>query len=90
MSYKQLARKIPDNVRSQRIICEEDPIGRAQPVQTDYSMNLLYEVWFTFIEPNGTRKINCPYCLKNILNNFREMKGALIELEQEYQLLATL
>jgi hypothetical protein len=90
MDYKQLARRIPDNVRSQRIICEEDPITHAVPVQGNYHMSLLFEVWFTFIEPNAPKQYNCPFCLQNVLNNFRQMKGALIELEKEYQLLNSL
>lgn len=87
MNYKQIASKIPDNVRSQRIICTADPIQHAVAVQVNYQMNLLFEVWFTFIEPSTPRKYNCPICLQNILNNFREMKGALVQLEREYQLL---
>jgi hypothetical protein len=87
MNYKQLAIRIPDNVRSQRIICDNDPITNAVPVQVNYHMNLLFEVWFTFIEPSTLKKYNCPVCLQNILNNFKEMKGALIELERDYQLL---
>jgi len=87
MNYKQIARRIPDNVRSQIILSEENPITKAVPVQVNYHMNLLFEVWFTFIEPNTTKKYNCPICLQNILDNFRQMQGALVELEKENQLL---
>jgi uncharacterized protein (UPF0212 family) len=90
MNYRDLAILIPDNVRSQRIICDADPITHAVAVQVNYNMNLLFEVWFSFIEPTAVKKFNCPRCLQNILNNFREMKGALVELEREYQLLNSL
>lgn len=90
MYTKDLARKIPNNVRSQRLICDADPIGRALPIQTDYNMNLLFNIWFTFIEPNGVKKLNCPNCLQTVLSNFQYMKGYLIELEKEYQLLNSL
>lgn len=87
MDYRSIARKIPDNVRSRLIICDADPITHAVPVQVNYHMNVLFEVWFEFIEPSSPKKYNCPICLQNILNNYREMKGALIELEREYRLL---
>lgn len=87
MTYKQIARRIPDNVRSQRLMVIADPIANAIPVQADYNMNLLFEVWYAFIEPNVERVYNCPLCLNNVLANFRELKPALVELEKEYQLL---
>lgn len=90
MNYKDIAKRIPDNVRSQRILCNADPINKAVAVQTNYAMNTLFNVWFTFIEPNGEKKLGCPACLENVLNNFRQMYGALIELEKEYQLLKTI
>lgn len=90
MLTKDLARRIPDNVRTQRLICAADPITRALPIQTDYNMNLLFNVWFEFVEPNGAKKINCPNCLQTVLDSFRHMKPYLIELEQEYRLLNAL
>ena len=87
MNFKDLARKIPDNVRSQRIICVSDPIANATTSPANYAMNLLFEAWYTFIEPHGEKKINCPWCRENILRNFQSLKPALIELEKEYQLL---
>lgn len=87
MGYRQLARKIPDNVRSQRIICAADPITHALPVQVNQHMSLLFAVWHEFIEPHKQPVYNCPVCLNNVLQNFREMKGDLIDLEREYKLL---
>lgn len=86
-AYLKTARKIPDNVRTQRLIIPSDPIDTAIAVQTNYNMQLLQNIWYKFIEPSTTPVLNCPTCLQNILNNFREMKGALIRLEKEYQLL---
>lgn len=90
IKYIGTARKIPDNVRTQRLIVDADPIDNAIAVQTNYNMQLLVSVWYKFIEPNATQTLNCNKCLENILNNFREMKGALIQLEKEYQLLKDL
>lgn len=87
MTYREIAIQIPDVVRSKRLLTESNPILNAVPVQTDYNMNLLYEVWYAFIEPGATKKINCPICLQNILNGFTEMYGELLQLEKEYQLL---
>jgi hypothetical protein len=86
-NYRAIAIKIPDNVRSQRLICGADPIQHALPVQANPAMSLLFGIWHKFIEPNKEPTYNCPVCLNNILQNFREMKPALIELEREYQLL---
>lgn len=90
MNYRVIAERIPDNVRSQRLICEADPIDKAIAVQTNYAMQLLFAVWFEFVEPNGEKNLGCPSCLQNVLNNFVQMKGALIELEKEYQLLKSM
>lgn len=87
MNYRQIALRIPDNVRSQRLMVDSDPIGNAVPVQTNYAMNLLFEIWFSFVEPNGVKKLNCPGCLKRVLDNFHKMKGELIAIEKDYQLL---
>lgn len=86
-ALKTYAKRIPHQVRSERILTGYDPIQNAVPVQANPHMLLLFEVWFTFIEPTKEKKYNCPVCLQNVLNNFREMKGDLIELEREYQLL---
>ena len=90
MGYRNIARLIPDNVRSTRIICSADPIHHAHPVQANEHMSLLFAVWHEFIEPNKSPTFNCPVCLNNILQNFREMKGELIDLEREYKLLNSL
>lgn len=90
MSYKFYAKKIPAAVRRERILTTADPIQVAVAVPGNPAMQMLFEIWFTFIEPNGEKKYNCPVCLQNVLNNFREMKGELIQLEKESKMLEAL
>ena len=52
-------------------------------------MKILLRVWFEFIEPDK-EDTDCPICIGNIMTNYRQMKGALIELENEYQKLKNL
>jgi len=87
MNIKQLARRIPDNVRQQRILTAEDPIANAKAVAGNQQMLLLFSIWFEFIEPNGTPKPSCPACLQAVLDNFQQMRSALVELENENELL---
>lgn len=86
MNAADIAKRIPDRVRSERLMTEADPIASAIPVASNYHMLLLIEVWHTYIEPHKPRGI-CPVCLDNILKGFRSMKPALLELEKQYQLL---
>jgi hypothetical protein len=87
MDYKVLARRIPNNVRSQKLFTADDPIATAIPISINYQMQVLFNIWFTFIEPEGEKKLNCPICLQTILDNFRQMHGVLIELERESKIL---
>lgn len=87
MDYKQLARRIPNNVRSAKLFSGSDPIANAIPISVNYNMQILFNIWFTFIEPTGEKKLNCPICLQNVLDNFRQMRGALAELERESKIL---
>jgi len=84
MGIRETAKRIPDKVRSLRIITEDDPIGKAIPSSSNYEMMLLAEIWYEFVEPNK-EKAYCPICLDNILTKFRIMKDTLIELEKEYK-----
>lgn len=89
MLIKELAKRIPDKVRSQRIVTISDPILYALPNQFNPHMMMLAEIWYEFIETNKERSY-CPVCLSNILNNYRQMKQALIDLEKEYKILYAL
>lgn len=86
---REIAKKIPDNVRSNLLLTEDDPIFHAQPNQHNPEMITLARVWFDFIEPNKEFTL-CSICLNNILTSFRQMKSDLIELENEYQKLKSL
>ncbi|TWP31893.1 hypothetical protein ETU08_00090 [Apibacter muscae] len=88
-SIKEIAKKIPNNVRSQILITEEDIIHKAIPVNGNKEMQILNKIWHEFIEPNK-ELTNCPVCLNNILTSFKQMKESLIELELEYQKLNAL
>lgn len=87
MTTLDFAKRIPDRIRSERLIVDADPIGKAQPVANDKRMELLYSIWYEFIEPFGTGDISCPTCLQRLLGNFREMKADLIRLEKEYRII---
>lgn len=89
MGIKEVAKRIPDKVRSLRLITEADPISNALQSSADYNMMLLAEIWYEFIEPHK-EKSYCPVCLGNILNNFKNMRDVLIELEKEYQTINSL
>jgi len=86
MTIKDLCKKIPDDVRSQRLLTKADPIHNATPSMSDPHMALLVKVWETFIEPDkeiGT----CPICLGNIKTNFVQMYDFLVDLEESNQML---
>lgn len=88
-TIKEIAKKIPDEVRSLRILTPENPIFNATNSLINPHMKLLADVWYTFIEPNKDRS-TCPICLENILTNFGQMQETLIELEEDYQKLKML
>lgn len=84
MTIKEICCKIPDEVRSKRLLTNADPIQNATVSISDDNMMMLVRIWDEFIEPNketGT----CPICLNNILTNFRQMHETLVQLEEDYQ-----
>lgn len=89
MSIKVIAQRIPDNVRSEIILTNEDIIFNAIPSKDNPQMKILLMIWSEFVEP-GKDIGDCPICIGNILTNYRQMKAVLIELEQEYQKLKNL
>ncbi len=84
MSLKNLAMKIPDRVRSERLMTAADPIANAKASLNDPNMKILSKIWFAYIDPNGSPS-DCPICLHNIIGSFRNLKPALKELEISYQ-----
>lgn len=88
MSFSS-ATKIPDRIRSERLLTEADPIANAQANQFDKHMQVLSKIWYAYIEPEK-EYTNCPICLNNILQSFRALKPKLLELEREYKILNSL
>jgi len=89
MMYKELAKKIPDRIRSERLIIESDPIDNAQPVGSNFHMQLLFDIYAEFLFPwqKEDLDLGCSRCLNRIRNCFAEMKPHLIELEKQNKLL---
>lgn len=80
-SMKQIAEKIPHEYR-EKILLEWLPAAKASMANDAFKM--LWEAYFIYIDPNGVKKSNCPYCLENVLNNWKSMAKYLQAAEQEY------
>lgn len=90
---RRMAKKIPDAVRSQRLLVADDPILNARAQQHDPHMELLYGVYYEFVEPfaqPSDKDPTCPKCLARVVTMFWAMRPALEELERDYQLLNAL
>jgi hypothetical protein len=85
--YKELAKRIPDRIRSQRLMIDADPIDSAYTTASNIHMQLLFDIYTQFLFPGKEEDINCKLCLNRIKNCFTEMKPFLIEIEKEYKLL---
>jgi hypothetical protein len=85
--YLQLAKKIPDRIRSERLMTMDDPIENAQAVSSNLQMQLLFAIYTEFLFPGKEEDINCWRCLNRIINCFKEMRPYLIQLEKENHLL---
>lgn len=89
--YDQLAKRIPDKIRSERLMTEADPIYHAIAVSSNTHMQLLFAIYTEFIFPNSEDlDMDCSKCLGRIKNSFNEMRPHLIELEKEYNLLKSI
>lgn len=86
---KDLALRIPDRIRSERLLIEADPIANAKNSMTDPNMQLLSKVWFQYIEPHKEAS-DCPICLTNIISGFKNLKPHLKEIEKSYQMIKAL
>lgn len=89
-SIREIASRIPDRVRSQRLLVPSDPIRNAIATASNPEMQLLFAIWYEFVEPQADGNLNCPFCLQNVLTNFKAMEPTLLELEEEYLLLQQL
>ena len=81
-AYLNNARKIPPSVRDKYILIEADPISNAIASNTDPYMKTLANIWQRFIMPTEQVDFNCQRCLNGVLNNFRELKDSLLELQR--------
>lgn len=88
--YMDIARRIPDRVRSGMLMVESDPIQKAVASGANKPMMLLFDIWNEFIEKKNPDDRDCPVCLKTMLSNFREIYPMLIQLEKEANLLKAL
>lgn len=89
--YDQLAKRIPDKIRSERLMVDADPIYNAIAVSSNTQMQLLFAIYTEFLFPNNDGlDIDCPKCLGRIKNSFNEMRPYLIELEKQYKLLKSI
>lgn len=85
------ARKIPDVIRSMKLMTPADPIHNAVNSENDPNMQLLYAIWFEFVQPHAEDKnIGCWRCRGAVLDSFQRMKPFLLELEKQSELLNSL
>lgn len=84
MNIKELAKRIPNNVRSEILLTDDDIIENSISVWDNKNMQILLRIWKDFIEPSF-EICQCPTVIANVHTNFRQMKNSLIELENEYQ-----
>ena len=88
--YDQLAKRIPDKIRSERLIVKADPIDNVQAVSTNQNMQLLFAIYTEFLFPGKEEDIKCSRCCMRIINCFQQMKPHLIDIEKQYKLLNAL
>jgi hypothetical protein len=88
---QDLARKIPDRVRQQLLLCDADPIVNVVDSPGDMHMQTLFAIYYEFLYPFAdNRDIHCWRCRGKVLNCFRQIHGDLIAIEKEYQLLKSM
>jgi len=87
---RKYAVMIPDIIRSEYLVIPTDPIAEAVPYKGNPHMQVLFKVWYEFIEPASQGNIECGHCLNRIIDNFKAMKPELVKLEKEYRILKEL
>lgn len=88
--YDILAKKIPDKVRSERLMIKADPIDNVQAVSTNENMQLLFAIYTEFIFADKEDDIKCWKCCQRIIHCFKEMKVHLVLIEKQYKQLKAL
>lgn len=85
MTLNELARSIPKEFRDQ--ILGENMIYKSIPSYTDRHMRILFTIWVQYVDPNGENNIDCPACVTNIYNNFKQLEKTLIEIRKQDEIL---
>lgn len=85
--YETLAKKIPDKIRSERLMIKADPIENVQAVSGNQYMQLLFGIYTEFVFPNKEEDLYCALCCQRIIHCFQQMKPHLVKLEKQYKLL---
>lgn len=80
---KEIAALIPAEYRKE--ILELNMIDQAQAVGSDATMQYLGVIWKNYVEPDFSP--DCNLCYGRVLENFRNLKKILIELEKQDKLL---
>jgi hypothetical protein len=81
----KLVAKIPKEYRDN--LLAENVIYKACASKTDRHMLILFTIWTTYVDPNGENNLDCPYCINNILNNFKQLQPSLVEAAKNEKIL---
>jgi hypothetical protein len=84
---EQIAKTIPHDIRK-KILIVWIPVAMAD--MNNDAMQLLFEAWFLYVEPNGIKKPDCQLCVNNILAGWHSLKQYLINEERDYDLIEQL
>ena len=84
ITQEYFAALIPREYRQK--LLNENIIYKAAALPQDPHMRVLFVVWSNYIDDNPG-KMDCVFCLQNILSNFKEMQDILIQLEKDAALL---
>ena len=87
----ELARKIPERVRSEILLGADDPINNVVDSPANKHMQTLFAIYYEYLYPFASNKdLHCWRCRGRVLHFFRGIYGDLLVLEKESQLLKLL
>lgn len=86
MTLHAIAALIPDEYRKE--ILEMNMIDTAIAVGTDATMHYLGVIWKNYVEADFTP--DCNMCLARVLNNMKQLKPVLVQMEKDSKLLKDL
>ncbi|KAA5532660.1 hypothetical protein F0919_17925 [Taibaiella lutea] len=88
MTLNEMAMAIPKEYRNQ--ILEENMIYKSIASASDRHMRILFTLWTQYVDPHGENDLDCPMCVTNIFNNFKQLEPALIEIRKQEKILEEL